>query len=415
MSAIEPDSRPPLLDARGISYSVRGRSILNQVSLSLETGEVVGLIGPNGAGKSTLLKCLMGFLPFEGDVLLSGEDLHQLNHQERARRISYVSQQGPEQLSFTSLEVVEMGGYGQSGLFGRSRYDDCDQALRSLEYVGMAGAAGQNFATLSGGERQLVLFARVLLQDAPVLLLDEPTSNLDIGHERTVLEMLDELRREGKAAIIAIHNLNLAAEYCDRLVLLDDGEVRASGLPEEVIDQDLLEQAYRTRINIERSPATGSLAVTPLRKYPRQEGAGVHIIGGAGSGVNLTRMLLRAGFYVTGGVAHRLDSDARLWDALGIEMVAVDAFDEIDDDAHRRAGELIDRADWTVLADFPIGRGNLRNLELASRASRLIIMDGRERSFYAEGGRQLFESIQPEFRAGSAEEVLRKIRAAFGE
>jgi iron complex transport system ATP-binding protein len=395
-----------LLEARDLGCTLQGTEILSGIELQLKPGEVVGLIGPNGAGKSTLLKCLMGYYPLEGRVLVRGEELDRMSGARRAEQISYVSQQGPDQLSFTTLEVVEMGAYGQIGLFGRSRYDDREQALRSLEYVGMRAFASRSFATLSGGERQLVLFARLLLQDAPILLLDEPTSNLDIGHEQTVLDMVDELRSEGKSSIIAIHNLNLAAEYCDRLILLDGGRVTASGSPEEVLTAGNLESAYRTRLSIGRNQDSGSLAVTPLRAFKAAGGARVHIIGGAGSGVNLTRSLLRAGYRVSGGIAHRLDSDARLWEALGIDAVFVDAFDEIDDGSFALAGELIARADWTVLTAFPLGRGNLRNIELADGAKRLIILEDHPRSFYAAGARDRFDALKPAYWAGSAAEVL---------
>ncbi len=396
-----------LIETRNLRCSLQGNEILRGVDLRLGEGEVLGLIGPNGAGKSTLLKALMGYYPSEGSITLSGTPLGNLSGEGRAQLLSYVSQQGPDQLSFSALEVVEMGAYGQGGLFGRSRYDDCEQALRSLEYVGMGAFADRDFSTLSGGERQLVLFARVLLQDAPVLLLDEPTANLDIGHEQAVLEMVDELRGEGKSTVIAIHNLNLAAEYCDRLILLEAGRVKESGPPEDVLTPENIRDAYGREVHIDRNQASGSLTVTPIRKFPAGGAKRIHIIGGAGSGVNLTRLLLRQGYEVSGGVAHRLDSDARLWQSLSIESVVVDAFDEIDDASYARAADLAGRADYVILAAFPVGSGNRRNLELAaSFADRLIILDDHTRSFYGDGLQSLFESIRPWGRVFRSSEVL---------
>lgn len=422
-------SKHSVLEVQSLSYGVDNHRILKAISFTLNRGEILGIIGPNGAGKSSLLKCLMGFHEAEGQIQFADQEspageesilpemrkLSGLKGGERARLISYLSQQGPDQLSFSALEVAEMGAYAMNGLLGRSRYDARDQAMKALGYVGLAALAGRSFNSLSGGEQQMVLFARVLLQDTPILFLDEPTSSLDIGHEKTVLEMLEELSAEGKSSLVAIHNLNLASEFCHRLLLLKNGGVLALGRPDEVLTRDNLMQAYGTDVTISRNDSSGSISVLPLREFPRKSGLQVHIIGGAGSAVNITRLLIRGGYRVSGGVAHRLDSDARLWEALRLETVVVEAFSDIDEDSYRRAAELVHLADITVLAAFPVGRGNLRNLELAAQAERLVILDEAGRGFFTGEGRGLFEGLAARAQKVSEEGLLPFLRESTTE
>lgn len=366
----------PLLDVQHLNCSIGDVQILSRVSFHLQRGEIIGLIGPNGSGKSTLLKCILGFLSSRsGSIRVLGDSLDELSHRRRAERISYVAQDGPGDLSFSAVEVVEMGSYRGIGRGVRSSDDDRALAEKALDYVGLRHIRHRHFNHLSGGERQLVLFARLLMQNTPVLLLDEPTSNLDIGHENTLLEMVEELTREGRGAVIAIHNLNLAAEYCSRLILLDGGRVVSQGDPSEVLTREHIESAYSTRVMIGRNKSSGAPSVHPVRNYPQGGRKRFHIIGGAGSGINITRLLIRRGIQFSAGIAHRLDSDAELWNSLDIPLVEIEPFSEIDDESFSRAKALCREADYTVLCSFPVGRGNLRNLELASHASRLIIMD----------------------------------------
>ena len=394
-----------LMEARGLSCSISGRQIIHNIDMDLHAGEVLGLIGPNGAGKSTLLKCLMGYHNYGGMLQVQGRNLSELRGAERAELIAYISQQGPDQLSFSALEVVEMGCYGD--LYMGTVQDSLMRARAALDYVGLADLSGRPFNQLSGGEQQLVLFARVLAQDTPILLLDEPTANLDIGHEKTVLEMVTELGREGRAAVIAIHNLNMAAEFCDRLLLMEDGEIVRDAPPDEVLRREHIQRVYNTDVSVSRSPGSGSPQVHPLREFRQHRNIHVHVIGGAGQGVNITRFLMRSGFKVSGGVAHRLDSDTHLWESLKIPMVCVEAFSEIDDAAYEKARVLVGEADYTVLCSFPVGRANVKNLILAAEARQLLIVQDDERSFHSPGAAELFEELGAGAHCLSPHELLK--------
>lgn len=382
-----------LVDMEGLGCSLGGRQIISDINLSLNSGEILGLIGPNGAGKSTLLKCLMGYYDYEGRLFVQGRSLRELKSAERASKIAYIGQQEEHQIFFTALEVVEMACYsGMDAAAGRGA-----RARGALDYLGLGDLAHKAFNRLSGGEQQLVRFARALAQDTVILLLDEPTANLDIGHEKMVLEMLAELVREGRGAVVAIHNLNMAAEFCDRLLLMKDGGVATVGAPDEVLRREHVQPVYNTAVDIARNLSSGSLQVHPLREFRQEKDVHVHVIGGGGSSVNVTRFLVRAGFRVSGGVAHRLDSDTHLWQTLGIKMVCVEAFSDIDDRAYREACELVRAADYTVLCIFPIGSANVRNLVLAVQARQLIVLhnnDGaaaQSRSFHCPEAAGLFD------------------------
>ena len=387
----------PVLAAAGLHYSIGAARLLDGVNLELRRGELVGLIGPNGAGKSTLLRNLIGyFRPTAGGVTVQGRPVHEYSSRERAKRVSYLSQYGPDQFPFPVREVVEMGSYPVIGLGRSPGLREREAAMRALSYVGLEHLADRSFPSLSGGERQLVLFARVLVQESPIILLDEPTASLDIGHETTLLQMVRDLCEEGYSAIIAMHNLNVAAEYCRRLVLMNDGRVRAEGSPDEVLTRELIEECYHTAVHVGRNESTGGLIVSPVPPGGAARDLRVHVIGGAGSAVNITRFLHRIGCTVTGGVAHELDSDARLWKALGIRYVEVPAFSEIDEERLEEASAFLAQADLTILCAFPFGKGNAGNLELAGRAKRLVILEeepgGCARDFLVDP-----ERVRPEF------------------
>ena len=290
-----------------------------------------------------------------------------------------------------------MGRYPHLGRFQNEGAEDLARARRMLSYVGLGAIEDRGFDALSGGERQLVLFAKSLVQDTDVLLLDEPSSNLDIHHQDRIFSMAQELAREGRAVIASVHTLSVAAQYCSRLVLLERGRVAADGRPEQVLRTEILDRVYGVRTMVSPSLATGSLTVTVVPRDREAAGVRVHLIGGAGSAVNLTRELYRMGFSLTGGIAHEYDSDEKLWRSLGVTCVAVGAFSRITDEQIGAAAPMTEQADLTILCSFPIGPGNLGNLRLAQRARQLVVLqpgpEDMPRSFISEEGRVLFQQV----------------------
>lgn len=409
-------SYEPVLTANQLSYQAhngrRTTTLVEDINLELHPGEMVGLIGPNGAGKSTLLKLLLGSLtPTTGSVHLAGTPLPSYTARDRAAKIAYLSQANPAGFSFTVVEIVEMGSYPVLGLGRSPGQSERREAMDALRYVGLAHIAERSFPTLSSGEQQLVLFARVLVQNTPVILLDEPTSNLDIGHETQLLQMTRELSEEGRSVLVALHNLNSAAEYCSRLILMNDRTIAAQGSAKDVLTQQLIQDCYRTPVHIGTNDSSGSTTVTPLPTVAHRSQIHVHLIGGAGSAVTLTRRLHLLGCRITGGIAHELDSDARLWQALSIPFVQVPAFAAIDDASLQQAKQLTEHADMTILCGFPFGHGNRRNLELAAAAPNLCILDAPDtRSFYAAGTEHAFSHLTQQSPVLSYEKIISEMQ-----
>ena len=253
----------PAIDALAVTFSVDAKHLLDGVDLRAERGQFVGLIGPNGAGKSTLLRAISSVLGYqEGSVSLHGADLKSLPARKVAELLALVPQIAPFTQGFTAFELVLMGRYPHLGRFQVEGEADDRIAMDAMRLTETESFTTRTLDTLSGGERQRVFLARAVAQQPRVLLLDEPTSNLDILHQLKILGLVRRLVNDGLTAIAAIHDLNLAARYCDRLVLLDEGRVVTDGRPEEVLTAETLESAFGVRSALYRDPNTGSLAIS---------------------------------------------------------------------------------------------------------------------------------------------------------
>ncbi|HEY9432389.1 MAG TPA: ABC transporter ATP-binding protein, partial [Blastocatellia bacterium] len=220
-----------LLTAQNISFAYDGRPVLKKVSLAVEAGEFVGLIGANGSGKTTLLRALLGLLKASGEARLCGDSLWTLDRQEIARRATMVHQDTRVDFAFTSRDIVAMGRTPYLGRFKPEGASDKEAIARAMRETGTTELAERPVTELSGGERQRVHLARALAQETLVILLDEPTANLDLAHQFEALELVRGFTRAGGAALAAIHDLTLASRFCDRLLLLSGGEIVAAGAP----------------------------------------------------------------------------------------------------------------------------------------------------------------------------------------
>jgi iron complex transport system ATP-binding protein len=270
--AAEPDPALAVRDL-GAAYGRsrrRARAVLQGVTFEARAGEIVGLLGPNGAGKSTLVRAVSGVLtPYDGSARVLGEEVRDLPARELARRLAVVPQEPRFELPFSALEIVLLGRHPHlSGLAFESAHDVA-VAREALARVDALALADLPIDELSAGERQRVVFARALAQEAPVLLLDEPASFLDLRHEVELFDRLRELADEGRAVVAVLHDLNLAAEYCDRLVLLKAGRVAAFGSTAEVLTYANLKSVYETEVYVDLNDLTGRLVVTPLSSRAR--------------------------------------------------------------------------------------------------------------------------------------------------
>lgn len=231
-----------MIRAQNLTYAYGTQTVLHGVNLEQRVGRVLGLVGPNGSGKSTLIRNLSGGLkPVEGRVTIGGKDLGSYSAQELAREVSTVIQERDSEPGLTVAQMVMLGRTPHLGMFARPGASDEEKVIHSLESVNALHLAQRFFAELSGGEKQRVLIARSLAQDTPYIFLDEPTNHLDIRHQH---ELLGLIRTNSRNTVIVLHDLNLAAQYCDDVVLLDSGRVVAQGPVGDVLTPAYLEPVY---------------------------------------------------------------------------------------------------------------------------------------------------------------------------
>jgi iron complex transport system ATP-binding protein len=256
----------PVLEAREVTFAYDGRRVVDALSLAVGRGELVGVVGPNGAGKTTLVRLLAGVLaPHAGTIALDGRALAERSRRELARALALVPQDPRVEFPFTALEVVLMGRAPYLSGLGFAAGRDVALARAALERLGLHDVEERPLDALSGGERQRVFLARALVQEPRVLLLDEPTTHLDLRHQTTILEVVRErVRSAGLAAIAVLHDLNLAAMACDRLVLLASGRVAASGAAADVLTSDRLAAVFGARVHVGRHERADAPMVLPL-------------------------------------------------------------------------------------------------------------------------------------------------------
>jgi iron complex transport system ATP-binding protein len=395
--------------------------VVRGASLHALPGEVTGLIGPNGSGKTTLIRVSSrGLAPMEGTVRLGGIDPYAVSARAAARLVAVVPQEVAPAFSYSVLEMALMGRSPYTGAFRGGRAEDWAKARWAMTAANVQHLADRPIDELSGGERQRVILAQALAQDAPALLLDEPTTHLDLRHVVEILSLVRGLARSGGKAVLAIfHDLNLASAYCDRIYAIASGRVVSSGPPEAVLTRGLLADVFGVEAEVTLSGSTGRPAVVlppPMELAPATFGR-AHVIGGAGRGASVIRSLVERGFEVTVGVLHAGDTDAAVAERLNLLRVTVPAFSLIDPRSASDCAELIARARFLVLCDAPFGPGNVENLRLAlaaaSRGVRTFLIEQvpiEERDFTGGEAKRLWLLLRDRAEVvGSQEELLREL------
>ncbi len=253
-----------ILSLKGVGFRFGPEWALRDISVDVAPGELVGVLGPNGSGKSTLLKVADGILqPHEGEAFLKERSLGDYTRADVAREVAMVPQENHFRFAFSSLEVVLMGRFVHMGLFQFEGEQDMAVALDAMEATRCNELTERPIDELSGGEKQRVMLARALAQEPKLILLDEPTSFLDLRFKKEIFELLSSLKKErGLSLMIVSHDIDLSARYCDRIILLDRGSVYAEGRPEEVLTAQNVEAVYRCPVTVDKNPATGSTRVS---------------------------------------------------------------------------------------------------------------------------------------------------------
>jgi iron complex transport system ATP-binding protein len=254
-----------MLEIQSLSVYYGDRQILYDLDLSVRSGEILAVVGPNGAGKSTLIRASSGVLrPAHGSVVVNGQDLARLNDIQRARRLAVVPQNNQLPKAFSVYQTVLLGRTPYLNWLGHTGPSDHAITQQALEQTQMSAFENRLVGDLSGGERQRVLLARALAQNAPLLLLDEPTTYLDLQHQSSLLNLVRKLSQEKRLAVlIVLHDLNLAALYADRVALLVDGKLEAMGNPEQVLTSEMLSAVYHVPVHVIPHPDYGTPLVLP--------------------------------------------------------------------------------------------------------------------------------------------------------
>lgn len=243
------------IDIKELSFSVEGKKLLDDISFEIDKGKMIALVGPNGSGKSTLLKMIYRSLkPTSGTIYLNDKKQMDYTHKEMARQLSAVSQEDiNSHFDFTVIEIVMTGRFAHKNLLDAHSEDDIEKALSALDKVDMKSFHDRNYLSLSGGEKQRVMIARAICQEATMMILDEPTNHLDIKHQLGIISYIKEL---GITTFLAVHDINIAANYCDGLMMLKKGQLRYYGCPDLLITTDILEEIFDVKANIVKNSVT---------------------------------------------------------------------------------------------------------------------------------------------------------------
>ena len=252
-----------VLQVEKLQIGYGSRCVLKEASFSIGKGEIVGIIGCNGAGKSTLLKTIRGLLPKQGgSVSYFGKPLEEYQDKELATKIAYLQQHVELGFGYTGKDIVMAGRYPYMKWWERESEADEKLALACMAYTGTADLADRPINEVSGGQKQRILIAKVLAQQTPIIFLDEPTTGLDMVYQEEIFRFAKALAAKGKTILMVVHELNLAAKYCQRILLLGEGSLLADGKPQEVFTEALLSRAYKADIQVERNPLNQNLEIS---------------------------------------------------------------------------------------------------------------------------------------------------------
>jgi iron complex transport system ATP-binding protein len=365
-----------ILQAENLTVFRQQSAVLENLDFVVPESSICALLGPNGSGKSTLISAVLGLLEYNGTLNLMGKSPRSMSGTDIARTVALVPQDTGASFGFTVTQVVEMGRLPHRGLFGGMGASGRQVVDNALDVCELKNLRHRDICSLSGGERQRVFIARAMVQEPRFLIMDEPTSNLDVSMAVRIMEVIRTLNREtGTTVLVVFHDLGLAAAYCDHAICLKEGRAAAQGPSSSVMNSLTLSRVFDTDILVREGNTLGmpGFAVVPLGSVPLSgdfQGQRFHVIPGGGSAGPYMMSLRAAGCPVTCGPVSEGDADFFLARDMGLEFITLEPFGSIGERECRIHEEMIFRSDIVVLPPIPVGERNLSSISLCLEAAR---------------------------------------------
>ncbi len=374
-----------------LSVGYNGKTLIGDINIGIEKGQILCLLGPNGSGKSTILKSITNQLEkISGTVYIGKDDLNLMNNKELAKTMSVVLTDRIDPELMTCLEVVATGRYPHTNHFGKLSEEDHEIINKSLEMVNACDLSDSNFSELSDGQKQRVLLARAICQSPDVIVLDEPTSYLDIRYKIELLSILRKMAIERNITVIlSLHEVDLATKLADIIVLIKDNTIYKCGFPEDILDDKIISKLYDIKSG-NFNLLLGSVELQSDFKEPK-----VFILAGDGKGASIFRAFQKKCISFRTGILHENDIDYIIAKGLACEVISQKSFTPIDSSTLNRAKEAILQSDVVVDSGFEIEEMNFKNYELIkfARDNKKIVMSLREKSFKELEGIDYFSDI----------------------
>jgi iron complex transport system ATP-binding protein len=354
-----------LIRSENLDVGYDGKVVVNNVNVSGEKGEMICLLGPNGSGKTTILRTLTALQPpVKGQVFLDGVDISKIPKPELAKKLAVVLTEKVSLGLMTVFEIASMGRYPHTGLTGKITKSEIDIVDEALSLVKAGHLKNRYYFELSDGEKQKIMIARALVQEPQLIVLDEPTSHLDVSHKVEVVSILKRLCQEkGITVILSLHDIDIAIKGCQTILLIEKGEVKAQGSPEEVICEGTIQNLYQIK-GAKYNELLGCL------EFSAPKESQVFITGGDGTGTGVYRALSRAGYGICCGILHSNDVDVHVAKSLSCEIIEENSFVGISQKQFEQALCRVEAIDYLVDTGFPVAKGNEMNLELVKEAIR---------------------------------------------
>ncbi|AWZ49813.1 cobalamin/Fe3+-siderophore ABC transporter ATP-binding protein [Clostridiaceae bacterium 14S0207] len=352
-----------MLKSKDLSVGYGKKIVVDGVNIEVLKGQVLCFLGANGAGKTTILRTVSALLePIKGEVYLKEQNIKEINKKELAKKMALVLTNKFSGRLMTVYDIVAMGRYPHTDFWGHLSNEDNEKILDALKVVNADYLTERYFDELSDGEKQKILVARALVQEPEIIILDEPTTHLDIRHRLELIDILKKLSKEkGITVILSLHEIDIALKSCDKVVLVKEHKIIAYGAPEDVVDENIINNLYGLKdANFNNLLGSVELANTGINN--------VFVIGGCGFGASIYRAFTKGNIGVITGILHKNDIDYEIGRTMGIKMHTVEPFEKIGEQVFNTAVKSIDKVNLVIDSGCPIGTMNRKNLELITYA-----------------------------------------------